>query len=161
MMKKIYSPQVLKQSTLTPMSSSLHPYYLQQMGIPLWELRLSTDTPIGCIPKLVILIEEALEEGREKSLFRQMLFSIGLREGDIQLLVLPTESSVLPSEILKSARIIMTLGYKAAEWYRNNKEIQTIPCVVSSSPKHLLLHGQDKKKAYKDWLQVKDHLLAL
>lgn len=146
--KKIYSTLVHKRSSLNPMSSSsLHLYYLQQMGIPLWELRLETKA------KVVILVEEVLVERREKSLFQQMLFSIGLKEEDIQLIVLP----VAPTEV--SARVIMALGYKAAEWYRNNKEIQMIPCIVSSPPKHLLLHGQDKKKAYQDWLRVKEHLL--
>ena len=139
------------------MTTQLHHYYLQQMGIEPWIIRRSSSqTKI----KLLILAENFPFEGKVASLFNNMLKSIGL---------LPSDISIL-SECLDKNIPIFVFGAVSAHALLNNTEplanlrqklhtIQGQPVLVSFHPNDLLQHPYDKKKAYQD-LQQMEQLLS-
>ncbi len=135
------------------MSKTLHPYYLQQMGIETWLVR----HPVAQTIKLMI-VGEALDVNQ---LFSKMLNSIGLSSEDVCLK--SSLSPDLPQEIKKNPpQLLLALG--SAVQFLLHQPLHTlrgkihdyngIPLIVSYHPTELLQHPADKKYAYQDLLRV-------
>ena len=141
------------------MTTQLHHYYLQQMGIEPWIIRRR---PSQAKIKLLILAENFPFAGKAASLFDNMLKSIGLLPSDIGIL----------SECFDKNTPILVFGVVSAHNLLNSTEplanlrqkihtIQGQPVLVSFHPNELLQHPNDKKKAYQDLRQMEQLLSIL
>jgi len=146
------------------MPKTLHPYYLQQMGIESWVVR----KPHGQNVKLWV-IGEALDINKQaQGLFNKMLSSIGLLPEDIRI------KSTLSDHLLQEIRtnppqLLLAMGNDAIQFLLNDAQdssnlrgkihtYHNTPLIVSYHPIDLLQHPIDKKQAYQDLLFIQQIL---
>jgi len=146
------------------MSKTLHPYYLQQMGIESWTVRKPHVQNI----KLWV-IGEALDINKQaRSLFNKMLGSIGLLPEDICLKSTFTDS-LIQELYINPPQLLLAIGNVAIKFLLNDAQqpnslrgkihtYQNTPLVVSYHPIDLLQHPIDKKQAYQDLLFIQQIL---
>ena len=147
------------------MSKTLHPYYLQQMGIETWVVR----QPLTQSIKLMIIGDALDDDKQAMSLFNKMLASIGLTSEDVS--ISGILSDALKQKIITHPpQLLLAIGNAAIKSL--NKEIQPlytlrskthhyhgVPLIVSYHPADLLQHPADKKFAYQDLLRIQ-HILT-
>lgn len=114
--------------------------------------------------------------GKAGQLLNRMLHSVGLSENEVYIANLvkcrpPENRNPEPAEIqqcssylveqiaLVNPVLIVGLGQLAGQFLaQNTHAYNQIPFRVSYHPAHLLRNPVDKKKAYQDWLAIRDFL---
>lgn len=150
------------------MPNSLHPYYLQQMGIETWSIRQPSIKPEQPAIKLMVICEAADTDKKTAGLLDKMLKTIDLAPADICI------KSTLIDDIrqqisTKSPQLLLVLGRTATQFLLNDvnplsklrsktHDYQGQPFVVSYHPIDLIQHPVDKKYAYQDLLYIQKML---
>ena len=123
-------------------------YYLQQMGITPWVLRQKV------VARLVIVAKtQGLSAER---LLNKILQSVQLQANDVYIV------DNLPENIKSiNPKLILVLHEDVASLKQSRERMhphQGIDVMVSYHPAYLLRNPQYKKKAYHDWLKVRQWL---
>ena len=142
------------------MPKTLHPYYLQQMGIETWVIRKNKAQTM----KLMVICDD-LDTG---GLFSKMMNSIGLAVEDVCTKSC-LSSTILEEITLNPPQLLLALGDTAIPSLLNHSQpLNTLrsklhdyhgtPLIFSYHPVHLLTNPIDKKNAYQDLLLVQQIL---
>lgn len=136
------------------MVKSLHPYYLEQMGIETWVIR----KPTAQYTKPWILLDE--QDSNALKLFNNMLLSLEILLENVMVVSNLTEDTLQKIQI-NPPLFILVLGQKAAKFLLNIDQTvndlrgdihsyHAVPVLVSYHPSELLKQPNHKKNAWKD-----------
>lgn len=151
------------------MSNTLHPYYLQQMGIETWLIR-QPPTKFESRPiKLMVICDVMDTDTKTIGLLNKMLNSIDLLTEDIcfkfswtdEILQQITSSPPQLLLVMDSAAIKRLLNETTDSFTTlrcKMHDYQGLPFVVSYHPADLLKRPADKKYAYQDLLYIQKTL---
>lgn len=132
------------------MNENLRQYYLKQLHVDVWQLRLPA--PVTSVPW--IIVSEALNTEAEQ-LLGAMITSIGYQRDNAYMV----QPSALSEQMIQrlAPQVILVLGESAEVAINRLLSIRhhDMMIVVSYAISHLLTHGSDKAQAFLDWLAIK------
>lgn len=150
------------------MDESSRAYYLQQMGVDLWTVRERQHTKV----QLMVILEwspaNPWHGSKAEILLTNMLSSVGFSQEDTFVIcVVPLKflddaskrDRLIKEQILQmKPKMMLILGEFLSEL--TNQSLSGMPVKSSKHPLDLLNHGNQKKQAFQDLIDVKNQLFT-